>query len=60
MPPNHAPAPERTLQHSLESLELQMIKDAMEKTAFNQSQAAKLLGLNERMLRYKLKKYGLK
>lgn len=58
--PDHAPAPEGTLQHTLESIELRMINDAMEKAAFNQSQAAKLLGLNERMLRYKLKKYGLK
>ncbi len=60
MIPERALAQEGTLQHTLESIELQMIKDAMEKTAFNQSQAAKLLGLNERMLRYKLKKYGLK
>ncbi len=58
--PNHAQALEGTLQQTLESIELQMIRDAMEKTTFNQSQAAKLLGLNERMLRYKLRKYGLK
>ncbi|MHC1729186.1 MAG: sigma-54-dependent transcriptional regulator [Syntrophobacteraceae bacterium] len=58
--PDGASAQEGTLQHTLESIELQMIRDAMEKTASNQSQAAKLLGLNERMLRYKLKKYGLK
>ncbi|MGC8490637.1 MAG: sigma-54-dependent transcriptional regulator [Syntrophobacteraceae bacterium] len=57
---NDARAPEGTLQHTLESTELQMIKDAMERASGNQSQAAKLLGLNERMLRYKLKKYGLK
>lgn len=58
--PDHAAAPEGTLQHTLESIELRMIKEAMEKTGANQSQAARLLGLNERMLRYKLKKYGLK
>lgn len=57
---SNALALEGNLQHTLESIELRMIRDAMEKTAFNQSQAAKLLGLNERMLRYKLKKYGLK
>jgi two-component system NtrC family response regulator len=51
---------EGTLQHALEALERQMIRDALEKTAFNQTQAAKTLGLSERMLRYKLKKYGLK
>jgi DNA-binding NtrC family response regulator len=49
-----------TLQHAIESLELQMIRNALDKAGFNQSQAAKLLGLSERMLRYKLKKYGLK
>jgi DNA-binding protein Fis len=37
-----------------------MLQDALEQAGFNQSQAARLLGLNERMLRYKLKKYGLK
>ncbi len=51
---------EGALQHALESMELRMIRNAMEKAAFNQSQAAKILGLSERMLRYKLKKYGLK
>jgi two-component system NtrC family response regulator len=51
---------EGSLQHALETLEQQMIRDALEKTAFNQTQAAKLLGLSERMLRYKLKKYGFK
>lgn len=51
---------EGSLQYALETLERQMISDALEKAGFNQSQAAKLLGLSERMLRYKLKKYGLK
>lgn len=32
----------------------------MEKTQNNQTRAADLLGISERMLRYKLKKYGLK
>ncbi|HPL46943.1 MAG TPA: helix-turn-helix domain-containing protein, partial [Smithella sp.] len=31
-----------------------------EKTQNNQTRAADLLGISERMLRYKLKKYGLK
>jgi DNA-binding NtrC family response regulator len=51
---------EGSLRKAMEALERQMIQDALEKTGFNQSQAARLLGLNERMLRYKLKKYGLK
>jgi two-component system NtrC family response regulator len=55
-----APAPEGTLQHAVETIEKQMIRDALEKSAFNQTQAAKSLGLSERALRYKLKKYGLK
>jgi transcriptional regulator with PAS, ATPase and Fis domain len=49
-----------SLRQALETLERQMVQDALEKAGFNQTQAAKLLGLNERMLRYKLKKYGLK
>lgn len=55
-----APAQEGTLQHAVETLEKQMIRDALEKAAFNQTQAARALGLSERALRYKLKKYGLK
>ena len=53
-------AREGSLQHAIETLERQMIREALEKAGFNQTQAAKLLGLSERMLRYKLKKYGLK
>lgn len=53
-------APAGSLQSAVELLELRMIEDAMKKTASNQSQAARLLGLSERMLRYKLKKYKLK
>lgn len=51
---------EGSLQNALESLERRMIRDALEKAGFNQTRAARLLGLSERMLRYKLKKYGLK
>jgi len=51
---------EGSLQYALEALEQQMIRDALEKCGFNQSRAARLLGLSERMLRYKLKKHGLK
>jgi DNA-binding protein Fis len=32
----------------------------MEKTGDHQTKAAELLGISERMLRYKLKKYALK
>lgn len=51
---------EGSLLLAVENLERGMIRDALERAAFNQSQAAKLLGISERMLRYKLKKYSLK
>ena len=41
-------------------LEKNLIIEAMEKTQDNQTKAAEILGISERMLRYKLKKYGLK
>jgi len=49
-----------TLRESLEALERQLIQKAMEETSNHQTKAADLLGISERMLRYKLKKYGLK
>jgi two-component system NtrC family response regulator len=49
-----------TLRETLEALERRLIRDAMEGAGSNQTQAAARLGLGERMLRYKLKKYGLK
>ncbi|HNQ64648.1 MAG TPA: sigma-54 dependent transcriptional regulator [Smithella sp.] len=48
------------LKDSLDELEKKLIIEAMEKTQNNQTRAADLLGISERMLRYKLKKYGLK
>jgi len=51
---------EGSLHHALETLERRMIRSALERAGFNQTQAARLLGLSERMLRYKLKKYGFK
>jgi two-component system NtrC family response regulator len=44
----------------VEELEKQLIVESMEKTQDNQTKAAEILGISERMLRYKLKKYGLK
>ena len=49
-----------TLKDSVEALERKMILEAMEKTKNHQTKAADLLGISERMLRYKLKKYALK
>jgi DNA-binding NtrC family response regulator len=49
-----------TLRESLENLEKQLIDEAMIKAVDNQTRAAEILGMSERMLRYKLKKYNLK
>jgi DNA-binding NtrC family response regulator len=55
------PAPAGSnLRDEVEKLEVRMIRDAIEETGQNQSRAAELLGISERMLRYKLKKYKLK
>jgi DNA-binding NtrC family response regulator len=49
-----------TLNVAMENLEREMIRDAMAKTAGHQTRAAQMLGISERMLRYKLKKYVIK
>jgi DNA-binding NtrC family response regulator len=49
-----------SLRDSLEELEKHLISEAMDKAADNQTRAAEILGMSERMLRYKLKKYDLK
>jgi two-component system NtrC family response regulator len=48
------------LRESVEELEKKLIAESMEKAQNNQTKAAEFLGMSERMLRYKLKKYGLK
>jgi DNA-binding NtrC family response regulator len=53
-------AEEGLLRGSIEELEKKLIVEAMEKAGDHQIRAADLLGISERMLRYKLKKYGLK
>ena len=53
-------AEESFLRGSIEELEKKLIVEAMEKTGDHQTRAAEFLGISERMLRYKLKKYGLK
>jgi DNA-binding NtrC family response regulator len=50
----------RSLKESVEDLECKMIQRALEETANHQTKAANLLGISERMLRYKLKKYRFK
>jgi transcriptional regulator with PAS, ATPase and Fis domain len=53
-------AGEGSLRKALETLERRMVEDALQEAGGNQSRAAEMLGLSERMLRYKLKKYRLK
>ena len=48
------------LKDSVEALEFEMIREAMDQTGNHQTQAAEALGISERTLRYKLKKYGFK
>ena len=48
------------LKESVEALERQLIQQALDTAGNHQTNAAKLLGISERMLRYKLKKYGLR
>jgi two-component system NtrC family response regulator len=49
-----------TLVDQVEALEKKLIYDARAKVNGNQTKAGKLLGLTERNLRYKLKKYDIK
>jgi two-component system NtrC family response regulator len=59
--PDAIPAGETgSLRDEVEKLEMRMILKAINNTNSNQSRAAEQLGISERMLRYKLKKYKLK
>ncbi len=49
-----------TLKEAMAFLEKDMVRNAMAETGNHQTKAAQALGISERMLRYKLKKYGLK
>ncbi len=50
---------DETLNDKIEALEKTMIYDALAKMNGNQTQAGKLLGITERNLRYKMKKYDI-
>ncbi len=58
--PEDAGKKEGLLRGSIEEVERKLILEAMEKAGDHQTKAAEILGISERMLRYKLKKYGLK
>jgi two-component system response regulator PilR (NtrC family) len=47
------------LGHQIEDVQRQAIVDALEKTRYNKTAAAKLLGLTFRQLRYRIKKLGI-
>jgi DNA-binding NtrC family response regulator len=49
-----------TMKDSIETLEIQLIEQALSDAGHNQTKAAEILGISERTLRYKMKKYGLK
>jgi len=49
-----------TMKDSIETLEFQLIEQALSDAGHNQTRAADILGISERTLRYKMKKYGLK
>lgn len=49
-----------TLPEQIEAIEKELIYDALKESGGNQTKAGKLLGLTERNLRYKLKKYNIK
>jgi DNA-binding NtrC family response regulator len=44
----------------MEEMERKMIVEAMERVGYHQTVPPRFLGISERMLRYKLKKYGIK
>ncbi len=48
------------MKDSVETLEAQLIEQALEEAEYNQTRAADVLGITERTLRYKMKKYGMK
>lgn len=51
---------EDSLVQSVENLEIHMIRHALQTANGNQSEAARALGITERNMRYKMKKYGMK
>jgi len=57
--PDQGDSGEASLPAVVEGLERRMIREAMVKADGVQTRAAELLGISERVLRYKLRKYGL-
>jgi len=57
--PRSAPVPAGKLGEQIEDVQRQAIVEALEKTRYNKTAAAKLLGLSFRQLRYRIKKLGI-
>jgi len=57
---HHSTVAQGTLAENLEAVEREMIVSALEKTDWVQTKAAELLGISERVLRYKMKKGGIR
>ncbi len=51
--------PGKTLPEMVAEVERLLIREALERTGYVQTRAARLLGIDEKSLRYKRKKYGL-
>ncbi len=58
--PGEAGGTGNLMKDSVETLECQLMEQALEEAGYNQTRAAEVLGITERTLRYKMKKYGLK
>jgi len=56
---DRAPASSRTLDETIEHLERQLIADALLRAGSVQVRAARLLGITEQSLWYRMKKYGI-
>jgi len=51
--------PHRSLTDAVEELEKELIQDALKSSRGNRARAARLLGITERMIGYKVDKYGI-
>jgi len=52
--------PESNLKHRIEEMEKEAILSALEESNWIMARAAKKLGITERMIGYKVKKYGIR
>jgi two-component system response regulator PilR (NtrC family) len=57
--PVAAPGPSAALEAQMEDMERRAIREALEKTRYNKTKAAALLGMSFRSLRYRIKKLGI-